>query len=345
MRADEITASLDYQELGVLEMLKSEHVPLLHSVDKRRRRVILSCCLSGRHSPVATVDFLRTQTPSKVVFRPPDVATMVQAGQPANFEVHDGFFRIARSGSCDPMLFVKSVFAAVSCLRVDIEEAGTTLSPSKLCEIEDALIDTVTRLLGGQIPGSAHFEAQDCPVKAENYIARRWVRGHQIFAVLTQCLIFEVGLLEGAHRSQDWSGVANSAEALSQLLRACAWSLELTGDYPANMYEALVRETMSPPNQPDGFSGLLSSDHHFLVKQLREAKPAMELLRDRDQPRHKLITDALAQVYDSHKYVCSRFVGSEKTSLLMAKNADRSGADQLEKFKAIRLKSVGGESR
>jgi hypothetical protein len=237
------------------------------------------------------------------------------------------------------------VFAAISCLRVDIEEAGTTLSPSKLYEIEDALIGTVGRMLGGQIPGSAHFELQDCPVKLGNYIARRWIRGHRIFAVLTQCLIFEVGLFEEANRSQDWSGVGESAEALGQLLRACAWSLELTGDYPAQMYESLVRETMSPPNQPDGFSGLLSSDHHLLVKRLREAKPAMELLRDRDPARHRLITDALAQVYDSHKFVCSRFVGAEKTSLLMAKSADRSGVDQLDKFKAIRLKSVGGESR
>ena len=91
----------------------------------------------------------------------------------------------------------------------------------------------------------------------------------------------------------------------------------------------------------EGFSGLWSHDHDYLVKKvLRTLKPFFK------NPPDELATDmqqfrqAFAVMYDSHKYVCGKFEG-ESPSLLMGDDAQKTAVGMIDTFKRNRLKVLG----
>jgi hypothetical protein len=167
------------------------------------------------------------------------------------------------------------------------------------------------------------------------------MRGHQIFTALSQGLIVGVNALQAATAAQDTPARDAAADLMATAMEACGRALEFTGDFRVEAYEDLIRASMSPPNQPEGFSGLLSVDHRELVFRLKAARPAIDRLRAEDPDRHAKVVDALTGVYDRHKHVCAKFVGTQRASLLMAEDRGRSGVDQLERFKITRLRQLG----
>jgi hypothetical protein len=158
---------------------------------------------------------------------------------------------------------------------------------------------------------------------------------------LSQGLIVAVNALEAATTAQDTVGRNAAADLMAAAMEACGRALEFTGDFQVEVYDELIRANMSPPHQPEGFSGLLSVDHRELVFRLKAARPAIDRLRAEDPERHAKVVDALAGVYDRHKHVCAKFVGTQRASLLMAEERGRSGVDQLERFKNSRLRQLG----
>jgi hypothetical protein len=165
----------------------------------------------------------------------------------------------------------------------------------------------------------------------------RWIRGHQIFAPLTQGLIFSLDALEAA---RDIGESFEAAALCRALLLASARALEFAGDFPVEIYRESIRASMETPYLPKGFSGLLSADHRRFVAKMRVLRPAIERLKTMAPKAHAGVVAALAQVYESHKFVCDRFVGSDEASLLMASDCSRSAVEQIDRFKQMRLRAL-----
>ncbi len=332
------------RSLPLITYLAPDVFPSRDDVRRRLDRLTLELCLTGLTQPNmipialdALDDILPPPTPPPAL----DLSAMIMAGEPADLQVHDAFFNIARSGHCDPALAVKSLFQSLAALHADVRETPTTLCDEVLIGLDRGLRAVIAALLGGRPPSPWTPAPRHQPPFFEDHVTRRWIRGHQIFTGLSQGLIFAVNALVEADNADDVTARSHAAHLIAVVMDASGHALEFTGDFAVQVYDELIRKNMTPPYQPEGFSGLLSADHRELVFRLRAAKPVLDRLGRDDPTRHRRIIDALAGVYDRHKYVCGKFVGVNRASLLMATEGGRSGVEQLERFKATRLRLLG----
>jgi hypothetical protein len=251
---------------------------------------------------------------------------------------HDEYFGIQRAAGPATDLFVASVLRANLILYEDSWLSPFTLAPEKLNCLDSALSALILWTLtprsdAGIQPRIARWKSQDGP----HHSMTRWIRGHQIFAALTQGLTAVFTDLRAALQQADDHRAAQAVHLAVLLLNGSAVSLEFTGDFPAADYTQIIRPSMTPPLVPDTFSGLLSVDHRFFIQLLRDMKPLLDSMADHPDGRHQRIASAVASVYDSHRFVCDRLVG-KCPSLMMASGSKKSGAEQIEKFKHLRLK-------
>ena len=253
--------------------------------------------------------------------------------------MHDQFFHVSRVKAASPALFARSVLQAIAVLEEDIAHAPSSLADDQLSELDQSLRAILAFALALPRPRlrRIHRGASALPGGA---VESRWIRGHQIFAVLTQGLILAFNALQAATPGSR-KDRARAADLMAQLLRGSAQSLLFTGDFPPELYDVIIRDSMCPPNLPAGFSGLLSDDHRHLVRCMKLGRSVLDHLQQTDLPRHQAISAALAHVYDSHSSVCSQFGGSERTSLLLGPEQERSGVEQINKFKSLRQHGTG----
>jgi hypothetical protein len=270
-----------------------------------------------------------------------DPPALILAGDGADPEVHDHFFRLRRVGHGHPAGYLQSVLLANRVLQRDLEEAETTLEPRDLSTIAHALLAALAIGIGAPAPPIPATRTPAPHPVASDHAVHRWIHGHQVFAALTQGLIFAFEAIEAAAATGDDAAMFEAADFAALTLRACAGSLRFTGDFPKDVYEDLIRISMGSPFQPDGFSGLLSSDHRHLVRRMKSSKSSLEILKDRDASRYEGIVAALSNVYDAHKCVCSRFVGTDRSSLMMVREVGRSAIDHLDRFRSARMRAIG----
>lgn len=295
----------------------------------------------GRAARLAHV--LRVHNPSATAL-PASLANPAEA-------THDAYFRVARVSHADAPLALAASFAtAALILLTECEEGHTRLEAPRL----QGLLET---LMAGAIGCVAPVTAPPCfaEAAAQPVIAmRRWLRGHQVFAVLTQGLIDALERLSAAV----WAAVAApgtsapatqiSAELASAdlaransrvvaLLDAACTALEFTGDFAPGDYQAVIRPSMMPPHLPASFSGLLSADHRVFIAKLRGMVPELEALRLAQPAAHQAIQAALGRVYDSHRFVCEQFVGGA-ASLRHEGEAAPAGGEQIARYKEARLR-------
>ncbi len=269
------------------------------------------------------------------------ITFMVETKQPADPGTHDEFFRIRRTSNHAAERFIAALFRGLAILREDVESAPTRLETDRIAQLADALAQTLAVALNAdRHVGRRTFKPapQTPPL---DYSAKRWIRGHQLFAILSQALIFALNTLGEADEAGFDEGMREASALTADLLQASACALELTGDFPQAIYNASIRTSMESPFLPDGFSGLLSNDHRQLVLRMKLLRPSIERLHERHPDCHALIFEKLDGVYQSHKHVCARFVGPEQSSLLMAQSSGRSAVEQIERFRQMRLRSWG----
>lgn len=168
----------------------------------------------------------------------------------------------------------------------------------------------------------------------------RWRLGHHLFFVLIQGLILALRRFELAIAEDRRGEAVLHLESATSLLWASAIAMRFAGDFPEEDYNDQVRLTMTPPRVSDGFSGLLSHDHHAMLEILKRlrpvfAQPPADLGRSRDR-----FAAALNSAYQCHIFVCRRFAGDEAPSLRTAKGNARSAVEVLEKFRQSRIELV-----
>ncbi|MEX0618424.1 MAG: hypothetical protein WDZ76_14560 [Pseudohongiellaceae bacterium] len=163
---------------------------------------------------------------------------------------------------------------------------------------------------------------------------RRWQTGHHAFFVLIQGIVINQRQLLARLRQGNISASRAAFKRATRLLDASAAAMRLTGRMPASCYDA-VRESMTPPSVPAGFSGLWSIDHRAMIDELKALKRQIVVLDDDLIEDHQSWMAALDRAYQSHAYVCEQFVG-DGPSLAMRteKNtSQRSGLQSLDAFR------------
>ena len=104
---------------------------------------------------------------------------------------------------------------------------------------------------------------------------RRWVRGHQVFAVLTQGLIWSFHRLNQAVEDQDSDATVRALDRLTLMFDASAAGFRFASNFDPLHYTDTIRPSMCEPHVPKGFSGTLSSDHGRLVSLMVGMRPLL----------------------------------------------------------------------
>jgi hypothetical protein len=252
--------------------------------------------------------------------------------------IHDRFFHVARVDGCATELFFRSVVAGHVLFLDDLAEIPFDVAPDVLDRIDDAFKALESRSLGTAVASGrrvAVWKSANGPRRSLD----RWIRGHQIFAVLTQGLIAAFRDVRAALGDVDAPGLDAAVDFAELVLRGAGASLEFTGDLPSEDYLTIVRPSMAPPNVPETFSGLFSADHRYFVALLREMAPQLEALGERRPEHHARLAAGLGAVYDGHKFVCERLVGRSPSLMMMSGITQKSGVEQIEEFKKRRMKA------
>jgi hypothetical protein len=251
---------------------------------------------------------------------------------------HDDYFHVSRVHGCASTLFLQMSLEARLCLLQDVMDAPVNVGLSVLEQMDRALVALSTASFTGNhdMGCIANWETSGGGLTADQAMSR-WVRGHQIFAALSQGLIFSFREMARAIKEADEHAIRRWAELSISLLEGSGAAFVFTGDFSIEVYMTAVRPTMMPPEAPINLSGLMSVDHRFLVQTIRDMRPALRALHELEPELHGRIQTELATVYDRHAHVCERFVG-EKPSLLTAHSGKKSGPQLIEQFKSLRLK-------
>jgi hypothetical protein len=166
---------------------------------------------------------------------------------------------------------------------------------------------------------------------------RRWVLGHQIFAALTQGIIFALQEFEAALPALEEPRARDALTLAADLMTASATAFRFTADFPAADYRDVVRPSMISREVGEGFSGLLSVDHRRLVAVLVRIRPLMGEAARRLPVEHGRLNLALTQVYGDHKFVCARFGGTEQASLRCPHSSPLPAVEQLKRYQSARV--------
>ncbi len=249
---------------------------------------------------------------------------------------HDSYFHVARVEGNAAGIFAGMAITARSILLQEVLESPTNISSPFLGQIDIALLDLVGCMCGERAGERAGVASWESPGRRGDVLPR-WLRGHQIFAALTQGLLLSFQAMGRAVRAGNSSELQRWADLTISLLRGSGASFVLTGDFSVDDYNISIRPTMMPPVSPICLSGLMSVDHRVLVQCIRDLKPALKYLHDHERQRHDQIHEELKLVYDRHIFVCERFVG-ERPSLLTAGSTEKSGPELIEQFKTMRVK-------
>lgn len=301
--------------------------------DRLQHYAQLLCGIHGSHRDA----LLPTQLPRPQI----SLAALLDSPDVLDSALHDAYFAVVRAAPDDMMSHVEAIVLAAHVLRREMRTGSDVMKLQDFREMARG-VETAFTLATGLTTKPIKLMRRVAEAhQAEAMIARRWLRGHQLFLVITQAMIASVNRLDALTAAgADPVQVTDGIEALVVLLRAAAAAMRLTGDFSPAIYDTLIRPSMSPPVLPDGFSGIFSSDHRFLVTRLRDMGPTLTAFGRQFDDAHTALVQSFSALYDDHINVCGRFVASDKNSLLMTDGARCTALDQLAKFKKSRIRLI-----
>lgn len=145
---------------------------------------------------------------------------------------------------------------------------------------------------------------------------RRWHSGHRLFFVLTQAIVAALTRFTRAVAEGDDVAGPTALEAAVALHRSAAAAMRFTSNFSGEIYNGVVRPSMTPPHVPPGFSGAHHGDHQLLVGLFRRLGPVLASVDGSAYPI-EAFRAAAGDMFSAHLGVCSRFGGKRKPSLLM----------------------------
>jgi hypothetical protein len=267
----------------------------------------------------------------------PSASHVESANGQAEDAAHDVYFCVRRVNGLATEIFANSAIMARLVFLRETVRSPATVAISFLDEIDHALADLAVEIAGNTKQNQNYvstWEPSDSTVSP----MVRWVVGHQIFAMLSQGLIYSFRALGQAIRSGNNDEILRWADLSICLLRGSGAAFVWTGDFSTEEYMNTVRPSMMPPVSSLNLSGLMSIDHRVFVQTVRDLTPALKALHEHHPDRHDRLRQELSEVYSRHIHVCERFVG-ERPSLLTERHAKKSGPELIEQFKKLRMKA------
>jgi hypothetical protein len=264
---------------------------------------------------------------------------------PANELAHDRFFHVCRISNPKSTDFARGVVMAALLFHT---EMSADYGPADARRFEAVGLGFAALLgeIGGIRIAPVEQTARETFVPPPALDPRhRWRVGHQIFATLTQGIIFALQEFERAIHELNMPQARDSLEIAADLLMASAAAFRFAADFPPAAYSDVIRPSMMPPHLGEGFSGVLSADHRQLVAVLLRTRPLMDDAAMRFAPQHQRLTTALNHVYDHHKFVCAEFDGAVKPSLRCPDSSALPGVEQLHRFQRARVRLLRPESQ
>ena len=253
------------------------------------------------------------------------------AGDDAEHVEHDRYFQVIRVKHKPASAFVRGLIQTHSW----VHENGLAMGVSILDPVEwqemFAGLDALLRYAAGdRLKEGVPVVLRPAPQRhnPDGYDPeRRWLIGHQFFFALIQGVI--VGLncyLEASEWQEDGDPDGEAAadadaavRVAAAFMRSTAAAIRFTSDFGPVDYDARIRPAMSPPSVREGFSGLQTRDHAYLIRLFSRMRstaaahghgPASEAFEQ--------FVDATVTAYEAHKFICARFGGDVLPSLRMA---------------------------
>src|SRR5258708_24117093 len=147
--------------------------------------------------------------------------------------------------------------------------------------------------------------------------AARWLVGHQLFFALIQGAIVGLNCFTQAAAVEAKPEVDEGLALAAVFMRSSAAAMKFASDFAPGDYETTVRLAMAPPKVREGFSGLQTRDHAYLVRIFGAVRPALATLAGRSEA-HGEFVESVVSVYAAHEYICARCRGDVLPSLRMA---------------------------
>jgi hypothetical protein len=314
--------------------------------DRRTRSALipLSRALVGTRSDGAVLAATRAAL-RDLAFGPTDFSPVGDdPDETAPSRANDQSFNMVRVRGAAALVAAHSTLRSLALLLEDVREAGTDLDGERWGRLRRAFA-TIVALLSDEAParGAAPAVAPRAPDPADARDAlRRWTRGHYAFMSIVQGLVVALNRMAEAFEAEDGAAVGEALLSAAAIMRGADSALRFAGDFPYTAYEKAVRPTLMPPIAPPGMTGLHWRDHKHMVAVLARLRPRFARMDPALQPQLEDFHQATLDAYESHKYVCASFVGTERPSLLMAARTEKTAIETLDHFKAIRAGLLGG---
>ena len=172
----------------------------------------------------------------------------------------------------------------------------------------------------------------------------RWLVGHQLFFALIQGTIVGLNCFARAAAVEAIPEADEGLALAAVFMRSSAAAMKFASDFAPGDYETTVRSDMAPPKVREGFSGLQTRDHAYLVRTFGAVKPALAPLAGRSEA-HGDFVESVVSAYAAHEYICARFRGDVLPSLRMAAasrdRTDRTGVGVIREMMHARLALIG----
>jgi len=301
---------------------------------------VLHAATLGHLEAAAALQTLGEQPPAHdltAAAKPVPTVSAVANALLADDVAHDQYFHVRRVSESEGTAFLRSILTAARLFHAEMGSVYGPLDAQRFAAVAAGFTALLGGIAGIRAAAVEHSAAGACAVPTAVDPMRRWVLGHQIFATLTQGIIFALQDFEIAARAPNPEQAREALKLAADLLMASASAFRFTGDFAPSAYRDLVRPSMMAPRVGEGFSGLLSIDHRQLVAMLVRTRSLMGETAVRFAPEHQRLATALNHVYDDHKFVCAQFDGAKKPSLRCPRSSPLPGVEQLDRYQRARV--------
>ena len=270
----------------------------------------------------------------------------------AEQEEHDRYFEVGRTGGDAAQSFSAGlVLAYLSAYENCLSMGVTLLDDREWRQLFGGLAMLLEVAGGSAAHGGTGLPAAALPAPPEPTGWRdaydppmRWLVGHQLFFALIQGTIVGLNCFAQAAAVEAIPEADEGLALAAVFMRSSAAAMKFASDFAPGDYETAVRPAMAPPKVREGFSGLQTRDHAYLVRAFGAVKPALAPLAGRSEA-HGDFVESVVSAYAAHEYICARFRGDVLPSLRMAAasrdRTDRTGVEVIREMMHARLALIG----
>ena len=269
----------------------------------------------------------------------------------AEQEEHDRYFEVGRTGGDAAQGFSAGLLLAYLSAYENCLSMGVTLLDDREWRQLFGGLAMLVEVAGGSAvqggtgrPAAAPAPPQPTGWRDAYDPPRRWLVGHQLFFALIQGTIVGLNCFSQAAAVEAIPEADEGLALAAVFMRSSAAAMKFASDFAPADYDATVRPAMAPPKVREGFSGLQTRDHAYLVRTFGAVKPALAPLAGRSEA-HRDFVESVVSAYAAHEYICARFRGDVLPSLRMAAasraRTDRTGVEVIREMMHARLALIG----